>query len=130
MVYLQLILSLALFTNAASTDRPLTVENLSQKWALEKYRVFYFSEDPADNERNDYIEFRNDGTFASISEGEFSKGNWTLNQDEKRISMTDGTSGALVFIIEKLTRNKLVLIIDDPSDEDAQYLEIHFKRAN
>ena len=46
----------------------------------------------------------------------------------KRIYLSNkNEEGELVFIINQLKENRLVLIIDDPSDSDAQYLKIHFK---
>ncbi|MFT6358724.1 MAG: hypothetical protein ACJAYJ_002950 [Saprospiraceae bacterium] len=106
----------------------ITIQNLSKKWKLEEYKVYFFSEAPAENERNDYIYLKSDLTFDSISEGEFEAGRWRLDAKKKRIYLSkENVAGEIAFIIDELEPEKLVLIIDDPSDSDAQYLKIHFK---
>tara|TARA_B110000285_G_C14967475_1_gene534813 strand:- start:214 stop:636 length:423 start_codon:yes stop_codon:yes gene_type:complete len=106
----------------------LTIQNLSKKWKLDKYKVSFFSEAPAENEKNDYIYLKSDLTFDSISEGEFEAGRWRLDAKKKRIYLSKKNEvGEIVFIIDEIEPKKLVLIIDDPSDSDAQYLKIHFK---
>jgi len=87
-----------------------------------------FSEQPSELEKDDFLHFSSDMTYTSISEGEYGKGNWTLNVNEKKISLTSpGEEGALTFIINKLTTNKLILIIDDPTDEEAKKLKMIFE---
>lgn len=106
----------------------ITIQNLAKKWKLDKYKVSFFSEAPAENEKNDYIHLKSDMTFDSISEGVFEGGNWRLDAKKQRIYLSKkNETGELVFIIDELKPKKLVLIIDDPSDSDAQYLKIHFK---
>ncbi|MFT7377885.1 MAG: hypothetical protein ACI88Z_001720 [Sphingobacteriales bacterium] len=115
-------------TITTSTDFNITVQNLSKKWKLDKYKVYFFSEAPAENEKKDYIYLKSDLTFDSISEGEFEAGNWRLDAKNKRIHLSKkNEAGDVVFIIDELKLESLVLIIDDPSDSDAQYLKIHFK---
>jgi hypothetical protein len=109
-------------------DSNITVQNLSKKWKLEVYKVYFFSEAPAENEKNDYIYLKSDLTFDSVSEGKFEAGRWRLDAKRKRIYLSKKNEvGEIVFIIEELEPKKLVLVIDDPSDSDAQYLKIHFK---
>lgn len=106
----------------------ITIQNLSKKWNLEKYKVSFFEEAPEEKEKNDYIHLKSDMTFSSISEGAFEIGTWRLDVKKKRIYLSEkGAEGELVFIINNLSSQKLVLIIDDPADSDAQYLKIHFK---
>jgi hypothetical protein len=71
---------------------------------------------------------KSDLTFDSVSEGKFEAGRWRLDAKRKRIYLSKKNEvGEIVFIIEELEPKKLVLVIDDPSDSDAQYLKIHFK---
>ncbi len=115
-----------LITTSESSN--ITIQNLSKKWKLEVYKVYFFSEAPAENEKNDYIYLKSDLTFDSVSEGKFEAGNWRLNAKKKRIYLSKkNEAGEIVFIIDELETKKLVLVIDDPSDSDAQYLKIHFK---
>ncbi len=95
---------------------------------FEKYKVFHFTEAPAPEEKNDYIHLKPDMTFSSISEGIYETGKWRLDVGKKRIYLSNkNKKGELVFIIDDLSPKQLVLIIDDPSDSDAQYLKIYFK---
>jgi len=111
-----------------SKSSSITIEKLSKKWKLDKYKYFFFSEAPAENERGDYIHLKSDMTFDSVSEGIRDVGNWQLDADKKRIYLTqDGDDEALVFIIDKLKTKKLILIIDDATDPDTKNLKIHFK---
>lgn len=106
----------------------LNIQNLAKKWQLHKYKYLIFSEDPAENERGDYIHLKLDMTFESVSEGVKEHGNWRLDVQKKRIYLSKiGDSEELVFIVKKLSKKDLVLIIDDPSDEDAKNLKIYFK---
>ena len=105
----------------------LNTQNLSKKWVLEKYKVFYFTKDPPEEEKNDYIYFNSNHTFSSVSEGKYEEGTWRLDILKKRIVLTKANEeGELAFIIEELTPTKLVLYIDDPTDAEAAYLKIHF----
>lgn len=121
-----LISSISFSTEAQSNG--FTVQNLSKKWKLEKYKVFYFSEQPTEKEKNDYIHLKPDMTFSSISEGVYEEGSWQLDAKKSRIFLAkEKEEKELIFIVNDLSENELVLIIDDPNDEDAQYLKIHFK---
>lgn len=106
----------------------ITIQNLSKKWNLNKYKYSIFSEAPSDVEKNDFIHLKSDMTFDSVSEGELESGQWRLAVEKKRIYLSrKGEEGELVFIINELSSNQLVLIIDDPSDEGAKNLKIYFK---
>ena len=107
----------------------LTVKNLAYKWLLDQYEVLGFSESPSAEEKNDYLHLKPDMTFSSISEGILERGKWRLNAQKTRIYLSkEGEPGALVFIIKAVKQDQLILIIDDPDDFEAKYLEIHFKK--
>ncbi|MFK7905112.1 MAG: hypothetical protein AB8B69_08305 [Chitinophagales bacterium] len=106
----------------------LNTQNLSKKWKLDKYTYSIFSENPSEKEKNDYLHLKSDMTFDDVSEGEKDSGQWRLNIPEKRIYLSkNGEEGELVLIIDGLFENQLILIIEDPSDEDADNFKIHFK---
>ena len=120
--------SVSTTTTTTTTTTELNIKNLSKKWKLEKYSVGIFSEDPSEKEKNDYIYLSSDMTFTSISEGNFEKGTWALKAKDKRIVLSKSTEKkSLILIVDKLTSHELTLIIDDPSDKEAKYLNIHFK---
>lgn len=112
------------FTNSHSND--INIQNLSKKWQLSHYSVGWFTEDPSQKEKNDYIHLSSNMNFTSISEGIFEKGTWTL-KGNRIILSKNNEKDSLTLIVKALTNNELTLIIDDPSDADTKYLNIHFK---
>lgn len=114
-------------TNKNNTHTVIIANNkLSKKWNLSHYELFGSRFDPEENEEKDYVHFDNGGTYASISEGVFEEGNYTL--DAQTIIMTNSKQdGGLKLIIKNITETTLSVSIDNPSDTDAKYLTIHFK---
>lgn len=112
----------------ACLEDEVTVRDLSRKWKLDKYKVFLYSFDPEENEQDDYMHLHSDMTFTSISEGKYETGTWRLDPTARKIWMTDDQSGEKVaLMIHELTKHMLIISIEDPSDDEAQYLKIHFK---
>lgn len=106
----------------------ITIEKLSKKWKLDKYKYYFFSQAPAENEIGDYLHLKSNMTYDSVSEGLRDIGNWRLDADKEQIYLTsEGDEAALVFIVDKLKTKKLVLIIDDSTGPDTKNLKIHFK---
>ncbi len=121
-------LFLVSFVNLRECNIELNVRNLSKKWNLDKYTISWYSENPSKKEKNDYIKLNENMTFTSISEGVFERGKWQLQPANKRLILSKKEEkGNLKFFIEKLSEDELILIIDDVSDPEAKYLNIHFK---
>lgn len=107
---------------------PITVQNLSKKWKLDKYKYSIFAEAPSEKEKKDYIFFKPDLTFNSVSEGLNESGNWRLDAKKRRIYLSqEGGEGELILIVDDLSSDRLVLIIDDPSDSEIKNLKIFYK---
>lgn len=104
----------------------LNVDNLSKKWELVGYEIFFLQESPEPQEAHDYLHLFSDLTFESVSEGVYERGKWRLQSQRIHLSQ-NGESGELVLKIVDLTQDQLTLIIEDAQDEDAQYLHILFK---
>lgn len=117
---------LLLMSLSGAVDTEISIENLSKKWILTEYSVGWFSEKPSKKEQNDYIHLSSNMTFNSISEGVFEKGTWRL-KGNRIILSKNNEKKPLTFIVKEITNKELTLIIDDPSDSDAKYLNIHFK---
>lgn len=114
--------------NINTNDLELNIKNLSKKWKLDKYSIGLFSEKPSRKEQNDYIELSSNMTFTSVSEGVFERGTWQLEKVEKKIILSKKEDKEnLIFIIKNLTESELAIVINDSSDSDAKYLNIHFK---
>lgn len=117
--------------SAVTLNGDVTVQKLSKKWKLEKYKYLFFSEDPEEKEKNDYIHLKSNMTFSSITEGDYDEGTWELDAKNSCIILkSESEEGVLPFIVEELTSNKMVLYIYDPSDDEAEDLKIHFKAVN
>jgi len=100
---------------------------LLHKWKLDHYEIFSKEYDLEENEKGDYIHFKADKTYTSVSEGKFEKGNYKIVS--KSIFLTsDQEKGELKLTVKKLTKDLLKVVIDDPKDSDAKYLSIHFIR--
>ena len=111
-------------TNAQTVNQ----EILCQKWHLSKYSYLLFSIAPEVIEQDDFLHLNEDSTFKSISEGVYEEGVWRLNQTKKSLHLFGSLeSGELVFLIEKLTQDELVLVLDKPEEYDAEHFKIHFK---
>ncbi|MCF6348517.1 MAG: lipocalin family protein [Flavobacteriaceae bacterium] len=100
---------------------------LLHKWKLDHYEILSKAYGLEENEKGDYIHFKADKTYTSVSEGKFEKGNYKIIS--KTIVLTSNQEkGELKLIVKKLTKDLLKVVIDDPKDSDAKYLEIHFIR--
>ena len=121
-----LFIGIVLMSFINSKTNAITIQNLSKKWELSHYSVGWFTEEPSQKEKDDYIHLSSNMTFTSISEGVFEKGSWIL-KGNRIILSNNNEKDSLTFIVEDLTKKELVLIIDDPSDPDAKYLNIRFK---
>ncbi|MEM1324262.1 MAG: hypothetical protein AAGG75_28645 [Bacteroidota bacterium] len=106
----------------------ISVTSLSKKWTLSEYKYLTFSQAPSKKERNDYLHLQSDMTFSAVTEGVKEWGKWRLDAKKKRIYLSqEGQAGELIMIIDDLSPKQLVLIIDDPSDEDTKHLKICYK---
>ena len=81
---------------------------------------------PEANEKNDFIQFKKDGTFSGISEGKKDSGKYSLSNSSIVLSKNGG-KGKLKMNVKKLSKSSLVVVLDLPEDPDAKYLDIHFK---
>lgn len=126
-VFLSLFVLLGL-NNRVIAGEEITVKQIAKKWKLEKYGYLFYSEDPPEKEKNDYIFLKPDMTFQAISEGEFEKGKWRLDVKQRRIYLSQSNEKEeLIFIIDELEEDVLVLLIDAPSDEELEDLKIYYK---
>jgi hypothetical protein len=93
---------------------------------FQKNSLYGFSESPSEEEINDFLNLSLNMTFTSFSEGKHESGDWVLNEKKIVLSKKNEEQN-LYLIVKKITNNELVLTIDDPSDEEVKYLQIHLK---
>lgn len=116
-------------TSQESTSRStITVKNFSKKWKLEQYSYYGYGEKPSSKDKNDYIHFKSNMTFTSVSEGKLESGKWRLDTAKKRVYLSEkGKQGEWELIISTLSSTQLVFSINDPSDSDSKNLKFHYK---
>ena len=118
--------SLYLIAIGSAPQMDITVANLSQKWDLKGYEVFFYEAVPETHEQHDYLHLSEDMTYESISDGVYEQGVWILAN--KTIQLTKaGETHTTTFKVEALSRDGLTLTLDAPEDEEAQYIKILFK---
>ncbi len=90
----------------------LNKQTLCKKWHLEKYEIMWIDYAPEENEKNDYIQLKNDMTYISIDEGIKTTGRWTYNSDKNYFIMYDAKEEGVRFFVDELETNKMVVNID------------------
>ncbi|WP_074409950.1 lipocalin family protein [Aquimarina megaterium] len=94
-----------------------------KKWNLDTYKTGVKKYPPSKKERNDYILFKKDMTFISMSEGKKESGVWMLNTNGGYIMMTDDKRETVKAYIITLTSRDLVLYFDI---EEIREIEVHY----
>ncbi|EZH76017.1 hypothetical protein ATO12_04300 [Aquimarina atlantica] len=119
------ILTTILFTFSiySINAQSLNKNALLKKWNLDTYKIGVKKYPPSKKERNDYILFKKDMTFVSISEGKKESGAWMLNTNGNYIMMTDDKKETVKAYIVTLTSKKLVLYFDI---EEIREIEAHY----
>jgi hypothetical protein len=112
--------------SSLSANSTINKTLLLKKWKLSHYEVFGERATPEANEKNDFIQFKKDGTFSGISEGKKDSGKYSLSNSSIVLSKNGG-KGKLKMNVKKLSKSSLVVVLDLPEDPDAKYLDIHFK---
>lgn len=107
------ILILAFNLNAKSQ----TKLDFCKKWNLEGYIYWGVTFSPEETEKNDYFNFKEDGTFISVDEGKLENGTWKWDlKNKKLILFYSKSSKPVVFEIIKVTHNELILLLKDKED--------------
>ncbi len=102
-------------------------ELLCHKWELHAYHIENKIYPPEKKEREDYIQFKDDITFISRSEGVIEKGYYTLNSKDNYIEFKGITKGVLIAYIISVDVKTLVLKYDI---KELKELEIIYKRSH
>ncbi|MBG6132662.1 hypothetical protein IWQ47_003887 [Aquimarina sp. EL_43] len=116
-----ILFTFSLYSIGAQT---LNKNALLKKWDLDTYKIGVKKYPPSKKERNDYILFKKDMTFVSISEGKKESGVWMLNINGGYIMMTDDKRETVKAYIATLTPKELVLYFDI---EEIREVEVHYK---
>ncbi len=107
------ILILAFNLNAKSQ----TKLDFCKKWNLEGYIYWGITFSPEETEKNDYLNFKEDGTLISVDEGKLENGTWKWDSKNKSLRLYDSKSNKpLIFGLIKVTDNELILLLTDKED--------------
>jgi hypothetical protein len=107
------ILTLALSLNAKSQ----TKLDLCKKWNLAGYVYWGITFSPEETEKNDYLNFKENGTFVAVDEGKSEKGTWEFDIKNKALLLYYSKSiKPFVFGVIKATNNELILLLKDKED--------------
>ncbi|WP_108869282.1 lipocalin family protein [Aquimarina aquimarini] len=96
---------------------------LLKKWDLDTYKIGVKKYPPSKKEKNDYIFFKKDMTFISMSEGKKESGVWMLNTNGAYIMMTNDKRETVKAHIATLTLKDLVLYFDI---DEIREVEVHY----
>ena len=101
-------------------------DDLIKMWDLNSYKIGDKEYPPTNKEKDDYIHFKEDMTFDSMSEKKKESGTWMLNINGGYIIMVDDKGEKTKVYITTLTTNKLVLRFDieEIRDIEIQYSSI------
>lgn len=107
------ILILAFNLNAKSQ----TKLDFCKKWNLVGYVYWGITYPPEESEKNDYLNFKENGTFVGVDEGKSENGTWKWDlKNKKLILFYSKSSKPVVFEIIKVTHNELILLLKDKED--------------
>jgi len=109
--------------SAVANAQKLSHGALCKKWYLEKYEVMWVDYEPEEKEKNDYILLNKNMSYQAVSEGEFSEGKWSFNDEENYFILYDENNEGLKFIVETLKKDRLVVVIDIKELKD---IDIHY----
>lgn len=88
-----------------------------KKWKIHKYVYEGEQIDPEVNERNDYLQLNQDGSFTGKEEGKLENGTWKWMPDDSVLLLYDATyKDGFPMIVKELTATKLSLVITEGSD--------------
>ena len=94
--------------------------DLIRKWYLNKYFVESVAYEPEKKEKDDFIEFKSNGTFEAQSEGIIEKGTWMPNQSGGYLELKDESGQTFKVYIISITEDVLILRYDIPEISDIQ----------
>ena len=97
--------------------KSLSKLDFCKKWNFQGYIYYGMTFSPEENEKNDYLQFYEDGTFESIDEGENGKGTWEWMPKNKSLYLYNSKSNKpLILEVIKLTETTLIVLLKDEKE--------------
>ena len=123
----KLSLLLIMLGTVGSYAQKINQEDLYTTWYLDKYSddANYYL--PPKKEAKDYLSFKNDGTYVSVSEGEQDQGTWIFNANGKYIELESKAGKKEKFHIHFLSGKSMVVTYDT---DEYRIWEVHYVSSN
>ncbi len=97
--------------------KTLSKLDFCEKWNFQGYIYYGMTFSPEENEKKDYLQFYEDGTFDSIDEEENEKGTWEWMPKSKSLYLYKSKSNKpLILKIIKLTETTLIVLLKDEKE--------------
>ena len=88
----RILLLLANFIAFTQVVKGQSMDELCKKWNLNGYIYLGVSMLPDENEKHDFIHFKNDNSFTSIDEKKFERGTWKWDMVAQKIYLFNESS--------------------------------------
>lgn len=86
-----------------------------KKWNIDDYIYLGFSFSPEENEKNDYLHFRSDGTFQSNEEGKIEHGKWKWEAEKRSLVLMQGDESIAIEVVT-VAKHELILRFEEDGD--------------
>ncbi|MEM9328615.1 MAG: lipocalin family protein [Bacteroidota bacterium] len=107
-----LLLSLTVLSSTLSAQ---SSDELIGKWEISAYIYWGIPFDPEDDEKNDYIEFYDDGTFKSYEKSTVETGTWRWTKRPSILAL--GQDGEYLDIeVVELNEDELIVLLEEDGD--------------
>ncbi len=99
------------FSLSAKTPSKL---DFCKKYDFAGYIYLGITFSPEEDEKNDYLHFKQDGTFESVDKGKREKGTWEWDLESKSLYLhSNQAKKPLIMEVVKATNRKLTLLLKD-----------------
>ena len=105
----------------------INVKKLSKKWKLKKYEFAGIGYHPEKDELGDYIWFKENMQYESVSKNKKETGHWKLGANGNYLLMYDGKNQLVKVFIKKLSAKSLILKFNVKEIKD---LWIHYESTD
>ncbi|MEM8567522.1 MAG: lipocalin family protein [Bacteroidota bacterium] len=95
--------------------------DLTKKWKIKGYIYLGMTFDPEENEKGDYLQFFENGTFKSLESGQLQEGNWELRNHDQVLVLSQAGEPLEIEIVE-FTERELILLFE----EDGESVKIKY----
>lgn len=96
--------------------------DLVKKWKIKGYIYLGMTFDPEENEKGDFLQFFENGTFKSRESGNLQEGSWELRNNNQVLVLSQAGEPLEIEIVE-FTEREIILLFE----EDGESVKISYK---